>query len=145
MREVAEKRLRLEDLAPRGTRLLQTAERRAVRHGVVADPVAFGVRPDGECATRRIGELRAEHEEGGGYAFAPQDFEDAAGDAGLGPVVEGEGDFHFGGTLARWTICKRRCATKRGRKNVCSTRRRTCRKPSSQRRARSCSAACCAR
>jgi len=59
------------------------------------------------AAARRVGELHTEHEKGGGYAFALQDFEDAVGDAGLGPVVEGEGNFHFGGTLARWTICKR--------------------------------------
>ena len=88
MRERADQRLGIENLRARDARLGERAERPAVRHGVVADPVALRVRLLGKAPAHGIGELRAEDEEGRRDLRPLQDFQDLLGDAGLGPVVE---------------------------------------------------------
>lgn len=92
MGQVAELLLCLEDFAARFAFFLNLPEGHAMRHRVIADPVAFGVGPLGELAAHRIGELPAQDKERGADRFFLQDFQDMLRDPGLGPVVEGQRD-----------------------------------------------------
>jgi hypothetical protein len=88
VRELGDQRLRLDDLGddPRG--VADPSERLGVRPGVVADPVAIGVRALRERAPLRLDELGAEDEERRSYAGRLEDVEDPVGDGRLGAVVE---------------------------------------------------------
>src|SRR5688500_4293281 len=92
MGEPGEPRLGVENLASSLTFLLDFPQGYAVRHRVVADPVALRVRSLRQLAARGVGELRAEHEERGEDLLLPQDRQDLLGDAGLGAIVESQGD-----------------------------------------------------
>ena len=75
------------------------AERRAMRQGVVADPVAFRPGAVGQRQAGGVAQLVADQEEGRRDAAAGQGGEDAGGDLGLRPVVEGEAEGLHGGRL----------------------------------------------
>jgi hypothetical protein len=96
MRELVDERLRLDDFRDHARGLGDAPEGIGMRPGVVADPVAFGVRALRERAALAARELRAEDEERRLDARGFQDVQDAVGDGRLGAVVEGQGDLQSG-------------------------------------------------
>jgi hypothetical protein len=94
VRKLAYEGLRLHDLGDGAGRIGHPPKRRAVGHGVIADPVPLGVGALGERAACRIGKLGPEYEERGGNAVLLEYVEHARRDRRLRAVVEAEGDLH---------------------------------------------------
>src|SRR3954469_17832913 len=87
VRALAERDIGVDDLGEQPRRIVEPPERLLVRPGVVADPVAFGVRALGDRAPLGIGELRAEGEEGRVHAGVRKNVEHARRDRGLRTIV----------------------------------------------------------
>src|SRR3954466_6278597 len=92
VRELVDQRLRLDDLRYGARGILQRAERLLVRPGVVADPVPLGMRALRERPALLVGELGAEHEEGGFYVGRREHVEYPRRRRRIGPVVERKRD-----------------------------------------------------
>src|SRR6185295_9660460 len=67
------------------------AERLRMGEGVIADPVALGLRAPGAGARAALAELLPDDEEGRGNATAREHVEHAGRHLGLRAVVEGDG------------------------------------------------------
>src|SRR5262245_47847871 len=66
-------------------------ERHGMRVGVIANPVAFVVRPRRKLPAFRVGQLFSDHEERAFDAPCRKDVQHARRHAGLGAIVEGQG------------------------------------------------------
>jgi hypothetical protein len=114
VRERADLGLRARDFQLGRRRAAVFAQRAAVGPGVVADPVAFRMRPLGAGARVAACELVADHEEGGAHAAARQHVEHARGDRWLRPVVERHGQVEHA-PASRGTVERERTADQRDR------------------------------
>ena len=95
MRQFIDRRLRIDDLGDDARRIAHAAERLRVAPGVIADPVALGMRALRDATPLGVGELGAEHEEGRFDVRGAEDVQHARRDGRFRAVVEGEGYIHF--------------------------------------------------